>query len=280
MKVAVFASALLAPTGAYVAPTALPRSAVLPISTLQAPLRPLRVAKPHSQAVVRSRPIVASTATAAQPSLVKRAMMLFASALAFVLSSARFAFAAERTMRRAAPGFAISGDVLKYGFVGGCVALSYFFKKEEKPIFIETPGAVTLDPETLKAPEAAAEQPPAPTEPTAPSDEPEDFSDMLSDDSAVFGSLAARMQSLADEANAPPADEPPPPADSSDGWGTGNQAVLEPPRDDEPRGVLDGEPSVEFPPGYPIVDGEVVDNTPTSASADQLAMLNRMMGME
>ena len=48
---------------------------------------------------------------------------------------------------------------------------------------------------------------------------------------------------------------------------------------DEPKGVFDGDKSLEFPPGYPLVDGEVVevDNTP-AASADQVAMLNRMFG--
>ena len=54
----------------------------------------------------------------------------------------------------------------------------------------------------------------------------------------------------------PPRDEPP--ADETN-WG--NTAVLEPPREgaDEPRGVLDGEPAVEFPAGFPIIDGEVVE---------------------
>ena len=45
--------------------------------------------------------------------------------------------------------------------------------------------------------------------------------------------------------------------------------------------MLDGEPAVEFPAGFPIIDGEVVEveRAPAEASADQLAMLNRMMGL-
>ena len=48
----------------------------------------------------------------------------------------------------------------------------------------------------------------------------------------------------------------------------------------EGRGVFDGEPPLDFPPGFPIVDGEVLEaDTTPAADADQIAMLNRMMGM-
>ena len=268
------ASVLLAPTSAYIAPTAPPRGAVLRSGALHAPMRPNRVAQPQQQlALVRSRPIVAKAAIA-QPTLVQRALVFLASLAAFVLGTARFAFAATKR----SSGIAISGDVVKYGFIGGCVALSFVFKKEPTPNFIETPGAVAVDPETLKPPEPAQGAP----APAAAAPAPADFGEILADDSAVFGSLAARMQELANAPETPPENESrdEPPADETS-WG--NTAVLEPPRDgaNEPRGVLDGEPAVEFPAGFPIIDGEVVEveRAPAEASADQLAMLNRMMGL-
>ena len=71
--------------------------------------------------------------------------------------------------------------------------------------------------------------------------------------------------------------------DSTDGWGEGSTAVLEPPKPDvnpTSPGVLDGEPGLDFPTGFPLVDGEVVevDTAPASLSEDDLAKLKRMMG--
>ena len=44
---------------------------------------------------------------------------------------------------------------------------------------------------------------------------------------------------------------------------------------------LSGEPSIEFPTGFPLIDGEVVERDVTpGASEDQIAMLKRVMGGE
>lgn len=174
------------------------------------------------------------------------------------------------------------------------MCLGYVFQGEEKPRFEYTEGAQELDPETLKPigkpdeakPKAVATPPPA--EAAAPEalpplgDEP-----LVFDDSALFGSLQARMQSLAAEQDAATDDDaaeetpgaPPPPEDTN--WGS--TAVLEPPgaEDESPpaRSVFDGDSSVEFPTGFPLVDGEVevVDVTPAASESD-IAMLNRMFG--
>lgn len=255
-------------------------------------------AAPHPVATSRTAVISASAAHAVpqqQPPLarvvVRAALAFVASLLALVLSSARVAFAASRRSSTAGVSI-ISGDVIKYGFVGGCIAVSYFFRKEETPVVRETPGAVQLDPETLKAPEIEAPKAKAPVEQL--DDAVQLGGDAIepvfsTDDSDLFGSLRARMESLAteseesaegdaDTASMPSAES----SDSTDGWGEGSTAVLEPPRDDaaappaEGRGVFDGEPAVDFPPGFPLVDGEV-DTTP-AANEDQIAMFNRMMG--
>ena len=85
--IAAVASCLIAPTAAYIAPTAPARGAVLRATTLQAPLRPHRVAQPQQQlALVRSRPIVAKAAIA-QPTLVQRALMILASVAALMVGA-------------------------------------------------------------------------------------------------------------------------------------------------------------------------------------------------
>lgn len=224
----------------------------------------------------------------------RTAFVVVGTMLAFIIGTARFAWAAERVARRATPavaGIAISGDLLKYGFVATCMVAGMVFKKDEPPILIETPGAERISPETLDAGESLGQ--PGPTS-AAAAPPPEQAPVDASDDAALLGDLHARMQALVAErdaaANAPESDDvtsdEPPVSDSTDGWGDGNTAVLEPPRpdepgnqSDEPRGLLDGEPSVSFPPGFPLVDGEVVeaDDTP-AASEEQIAMLKRMMG--
>lgn len=85
------------------------------------------------------------------------------------------------------------------------------------------------------------------------------------------------MQQLADEKDKEPSDSP---DDSSDEWGMGSTAVLEPPDSDSPKspGLFDDEPAVDFPLGYPLRDGE--DNgeplDQPLASQDQVEMLQRM----
>lgn len=176
--------------------------------------------------------------------------------------------------------------------------LGYVFRREETPIIRETPGAATLDIDTLSERPTPPEREALHADDAHPADEPSETPSAVVDDAALFGSLQARMQALASERAAEDekggdddesATAPPPVEDSTDGWGSGSTAVLErPPADDEPcddaqrddeRGVFDGEPSVEFPPGFPLVEGKVVEvDTTPAASEDQIAMLNRMMG--
>ena len=285
----------LTPAAAYLhAP--LQRSALVRANIALSPLRPpiqSALRQPPTPIVTqqrRSGAVVASAAAAPQPNFaraVTRAVLAcLASMLAIVLGSARLALAAAR--RSSGGEFS---SYVKYGVVGAVMCAGFVFRKEETPILRETPGAATLDPETLKPAEESeqAKKPPAAAA-SAPEPPPPLSDDPLNlDDSAMFGSLQARMQSLADERDnpaPPPEEDYTPPVDSSDSWGTGDTAVLEPPKPgdadnqpDEPKGVFDGDKSLEFPPGYPLVDGEVVevDNTP-AASADQVAMLNRMFG--
>ena len=287
---------LCAPATAAFAPGPAGRRALVRQAPLKSPLRPHRALVAPSS---RSATIALSAARTASPSfgayVARAAAWCLASMLALVLASTRVAFAASR--RSSGGGVA---NVAKYGFVGACMAAGWAFRQEETPVIRETPGAAVVDTETLKAP-PPPEAPAARVSQSAPLQEEvaevEPLPQMVTDDSALFGSLQARMQSLADEqaagvsdeVAAPADDSYAPPVDSADGWGTGDTAVLEPPRpgEEEPkaadRGVLDGDAPLEFPPGFPLVDGDVVepaepvDVTP-AASADQIAMFNRMMG--
>jgi hypothetical protein len=90
-------------------------------------------------------------------------------------------------------------------------------------------------------------------------------------DSAFSSALSARMQQLAEDKPEPAEDEKP--DDSTDEWGTGSTAVLEPPRPDAPS--VDKGTVENFPVGFPLRDFEEEDVTP-AASADDIAMLQRM----
>ena len=222
-----------------------------------------------------------------------RAMLACLASIVAVFLNVGRAYAVERTVRRAATPL-ISGDVLKYGAVGGLMLAGYVFQKEDSSTvrFYETPGAEAEEPTQMEEGPTARNQ----FEDLSSASTVRDATDGAepqTDDAFSFNSLQARMKQLADERAAAeeaeargetlPADEPV--SDSTDSWGEGNTAVLEPPRREDDDGgaggggVLDGPPAVEFPTGFPIVDGEVVevDNTP-AASDDQIAMLNRMMG--
>jgi len=198
--------------------------------------------------------------------------------------------------RTTSPGLAISGDMLKYGFVGGCIALGYVFQGKEEPRFQLTEGAVDLDPATLKPiggedgeklTWTGINSPAPPAATVADAAAFTDDAPVSLDDSALFGALQARMQSLADGPDetsdeSVANDEPAPSVDSADSWGTGDTAVLERPEsgNDAPRDVFDGDTKVEFPTGFPLRDGEVLEmDSAPAASADQVAMLNRMFGV-
>lgn len=273
--------------GARFTPIARSRPAVLAARTA-APRR--------APAVVASAAVSAPMPSLAQ--LASRFIMACTAALFTVLLTAGRALAYTSTRTRSAgplQSLGLSGDVLKYGFVGACMLAGIVFKKEETPILRETTrsdvgGEVVIN-EAPTALDALEDVSPGPTAAaTAP---PAALGDAEPDDSSLFSSLQGRMNQLAAErqaaeeaaARGETVDDAPPPSDSTDSWGTGSTAVLEPPRppgdEDAPRGVLEGPSPLEFPPGFPLVDGEVVevDQTP-AASADDIAMLSRMFGSE
>ncbi|KAL3918121.1 MAG: hypothetical protein SGPRY_006134 [Prymnesium sp.] len=141
-------------------------------------------------------------------------------------------------------------DMIKWGGLAAVFGAAYFFRTEETPILTETVMEPTEEPGNDDAPSAEL--------------------DVMSD-------LKKRMQQLADEKDKEPGDSP---DDSSDEWGMGSTAVLEPPDGDSPKppGLFDDEPAVDFPLGYPLRDGE--DNgeplDQPLASQDQVEMLQRM----
>ena len=100
------------------------------------------------------------------------------------------------------------------------------------------------------------------------------------DDSSIHSALFGRMQELAaqratEEQSEPAAEEPP--SDSTDGWGEGSTAVLEPPKPGsaEGGGLLDGVPNNPIGEGFPIVDPP---EPPPLASDEQVEMMKRMFG--
>lgn len=234
-----------------------------------------------SSSVQQSPPAMRSVS-----SLTRFALALTASLLSIFARVGR-AIAAERTVRAAAAttssvSFALSGNTIKWSVVTLALGSLYVFRREETPILTETvmpdePNASSsLDVDGRDA--AVVNDAAAP--PSAPAD-----------DASLNAALFARMQQLASEResgdeDASNDDAPPTSTDSTDSWGVGNTAVLEPPRDgasDPPSasdgGLLDGEPPVDFPTGYPLVDGgwDEADTQP-AASDDQIQMLQRMFG--
>lgn len=178
--------------------------------------------------------------------------------------------------RRAGSSF-FSNDVVKYGALGVVMLAGSMFSKAPPPTLVETPSEDGVEPisEAPDSLEGEAQQPSPTTDPLA----------VLEDDGMLFTSLAGRMQALAEERRLAEEGEESDalPSDSSDGWGEGSTAVLEPPKPGEnptADGVLDGKPGVDFPTGFPLVDGEVVevDTAPAALSEDDLAKLKRMMG--
>uniref|UniRef100_A0A7S2D4H9 Transmembrane protein n=1 Tax=Haptolina brevifila TaxID=156173 RepID=A0A7S2D4H9_9EUKA len=204
------------------------------------------------------------------------ALAVTASLLGIFLRVGR-AVAASASATSAAP-FALSGNMVKWGVVTVVLGGAYIFRREETPILTETVIPEEEQPHAAAAASTDVDGITAAAEPAA----------AITDDASLNADLFRRMQALAAAKDAEDDDEgetPPPVSDSSDSWGVGNTAVLEPPRPGEvepPKaaGVLDGEPAVDFPAGFPLVDGSdwsEPDTEPT-ASEDQIAMLQRMFG--
>jgi len=222
----------------------------------------------------RSSAIAMAATAQSQPwsagSMSRVARLLMVSLLGILLRAVP-ALAVSTARRTASSAGLPIGEIIKYGGVVGLFGAAYAFRREEVPILTETP----MEEEQKPAPTAAAatEVDSIPATPSADS----------FDDSSLNSALFARMQQLSEErerADAEP-EELPPPADSTDSWGEGSTAVLEPPKpSDAPAepaggGLLD-DPPVDFPTGFPLVDGDF--EPAPAASEEQIAMLKRMMG--
>merc|ERR1719408_610836 len=95
------------------------------------------------------------------------------------------------------------------------------------------------------------------------------------------------MLQLAEEKAQAEQTPPEPPKDSSDDWGTGSTAVLEPPRpgEEEAKPPREYEPidsdsidNSDFPIGFPLTDADWEGNAAPGASESDIAMLERMFG--
>lgn len=281
---------LVASSAAAFAPAPMARSALI----LRGDMQPLAL----SQVPRRSAPaVIASASTHAPPPLLSRTLpRLLLAALTTLFSvflRVGRAVAAERTVRTApvvteVVSLALSGNFLKCAGLAAIFGTAYAFRKEEPPMFTETVMTENEQP-------AAA----VPTG-DAEGDGPESTEGAEVNNAFLLSSLQGRMMQLAEERRAAEEaveaadDEDAPtssPSDSTDSWGSGSTAVLEPPRphqsDESSDGnadadseLLDGPPAVDFPLGFPLVDGEVSETgSAPAASADQIAMLNRMMGL-
>ena len=162
--------------------------------------------------------------------------------------------------------------MLKWGAVGLLAGAAFFVNNDKSS---DSGFQYVEEDEAPAAPRAAP--PAAANADPAVDDEPKP---VALDDSSIASALSLRMAQLAKEsAEQQEEDKAPPTNDSTDEWGTGNTAVLEPPRpkgDDDsgpPNGPKDG--PIDFPVGWPIVDAE--DVKPAASEAD-IAMLERMFG--
>jgi len=282
---------LLAAPAVGFAPSPATRSAMLRMHTVaNAPIAIHQLVAPARRP---SSALMAAAAAAPQPrtwSAVPRLALLLLTSLFSVLLQALPAIAVTTARRTTSSAGLPVGDIVKYGSVIGLFGVAFAFRREEEPILTETPMNQMSEEDQQRASAMASgnEEPQFTATDSAAAPAPQPSIESF-DDSSLNSALLARMKSLANERDQPdaaPEDEPP--ADSTDGWGTGNQAVLEPPKpsgadDDRPLAgvgggnLLDGPPAVEFPPGFPLVDAEW-ETEPAQASEDQIAMFNRMMG--
>ena len=254
-----------------------PRRTTAPVAALGAlPLRPLRTTPS-----VLSAPVKALT---------RAAWALVCSLLCAVLCVRPAHAAAALTTTSASGG----SGLLKWAGLGAVAGGAYLINAKmggggDQPMagaLLETqPEARAV--EAPAAPPMAAPAAPAAAAPAADLLEPVEPTAAPASDADFFAELNARMNTLAEERAAaeaaPPAPEEPPKADdSTDEWGTGNTAVLEPPRPSETK--PDEKPTdLDLPLGFPIVDGDanepmVPPPTPTLADQAQIEMLEKMFG--
>ena len=243
----------------------LPRSAALSMHARAANLQPQR--------------LELAAATVAQPAAAwMRAASRFALALATVLltltlhAGRAFAVTAAKRARKAVAPSAVesllTGNTLKWAVCGTVLGAMFVFRREEQPLLTET--VIHEEPVARPAQSARDNASNQPAEGLLPVS-------FDVDDSSIHSAMLKRMQQLAreqGEAAAKPETPPPaPPADAT----RGGLGMLE--RPSEEGGLLDGEPPVTFPPGFPLVNNfeEDFDAKP-AASEEQIAMLKRMFG--
>ena len=243
----------------------LPRSAALSMHARAANLQPQR--------------LELAAATVAQPAAAwMRAASRFALALATVLltltlhAGRAFAVTAAKRARKAVAPSAVesllTGNTLKWAVCGTVLGAMFVFRREEQPLLTET--VIHEEPVARPAQSARDNASNQPAEGLLPVS-------FDVDDSSIHSAMLKRMPQLAreqGEAAAKPETPPPaPPADAT----RGGLGMLE--RPSEEGGLLDGEPPVTFPPGFPLVNNfeEDFDAKP-AASEEQIAMLKRMFG--
>jgi len=244
-------------------------SAFLPQARLTAPhvvtrsgVAPALVSKPLSRQSCAPQMRAASVAAASPAPGFRAAPRLLWALLTSCLSVLCFAARALAAVERAAPyatkSVLLTTQTKKYLIVGGFFGLMYVFRNKD----LETTPVISYVEEESAAP--------------AQTDAAEPAADPLND-VALLGDLRARMLSLAteEESSDEPAPEPTEPSDSTDGWGVGSTAVLEPPREDAP-------PATDLPLGFPLRGNEPefdfeVDTEPAADEAS-IAMLERMFG--
>ena len=243
-------SGLSAPTGARLSKTAA-RASTVSMSAAQLPMPAMRA-------------------------FTRLALMLATTLLVLSLRAGR---ALAVTAAKQSSGALVSGTTLKWAGLAVVMGGMFVFRTEETPILTETVveederpavSARDLMDEDDFMMAAPGDAPPAAAEPAS----------FDVDDSSIHSALFGRMQELAaqratEEQSEPAAEEPP--SDSTDGWGEGSTAVLEPPKPGsaEGGGLLDGVPNNPIGEGFPIVDPP---EPPPLASDEQVEMMKRMFG--
>lgn len=249
----------------------------------RAPSRTATLLPPHIARPVRSGtifavasiPAVAHTAALHAPcSLASRLARALLCTLATVLATTCrcLAVTASKTVSSTATPL-VTANTLKWGAVGLLAGAAFFVNSDKS----SDSGFQNV--EQGEAPTAPLAAPPAAADADNGVDaEPKPIA---LDDSSIASALSVRMAQLAKESaeQQQQQDKAPPANDSTDEWGTGNTAVLEPPRpkadDDSGPSVGPTDGPIEFPVGWPLVDAEDVK---PAASDDDIAMLERMFG--
>jgi len=277
MRACLFAAFLLSPGTNGFAPTSrVPLNRQLAVRRAVTPLQSDTLVRPRrSGAVFASAAAAPAPAAPARSVVARRAGALLCTAATLLLTACR-ALAVTAAKTAADADLVITGGMVKWGGVGLVFGAAYLFKREEKPI-ISYVDDDDEPPKPRKAPAAPGRAAASSLE--VDSAEPSEAAALDTSDNAMISALNARMFELAKERLEEKDDEPPAkPDDSTDEWGMGNTAVLEPPRPSD--GIKDA--GIEFPVGFPLRDFEpepiVPEEVTPTASADEIAMLERMFG--